>query len=271
VAERTKELNLANTSLVHAKKRIVDSIEYAKLIQNSILFPESELKNDLNQFFIIYEPLDIVGGDFYFFKKTDKYLWLASIDCTGHGVPGAFMTMMANVILHGIIESNPLGLPSEILREFHFRLRNSLNSKSNYEHLDNGLDIALCRTSKEESQICFAGASLPLIYYDGEQILQIKGDSLHIGYDINGSYNFTDHFIQIRPNSFYYLITDGVLDIPGGKKGFGLGRGNFLKILQSVKDLHAHQQKAEIERQLKAYMGRFENKDDMMIFGFGID
>ena len=270
VDERTKALQLANDSLTTAKKKIVDSIEYAKLLQSSILPTQVELDDTFSEHFEIYEPLDIVGGDFYFLKKTDHDIWIASIDCTGHGVPGAFMTMMANVLLKDIIDMNPSVGPAKILEMFHYKLKESLKSKSKFEHLDNGLDMGLCKIIKDKSFIQFSGAGLPLIYSDRNEIIEVRGDSLHIGYDIKKDYTFTEHELKLAGNSSCYLITDGILDLPGGKKGFGLGRLRLLSILESVKNMPLKRQREEIRKQLEDYKGEFVKKDDLLFLGFRI-
>ena len=268
VAERTNELQQANEELSSAQKRILDSIEYAKLLQNSILPSQREMNTSFTEHFIIYEPLDIVGGDFYFLKQTDDDLWIAGIDCTGHGVPGAFMTMIANVLLKDMIEANSKSSTNEILRKFHFKLKDSLNSQSKFDHLDNGLDMALCKISRKKGQIEFSGAGLPFIYSDEDGVHEIRGDSLHIGYNINKDYSFVKHDIKLKAGVTCYLITDGILDYPGGKKGFGLGRNGLMDILATINHLSLKEQEEAIKKHLEAYRGNYHKKDDLLLMGF---
>jgi len=268
VDERTKALQKTNEELSSAQKRILDSIEYAKLLQSSILPTPLEMDNKFTEHFVIYEPLDIVGGDFYFLKQTGDDIWIAGIDCTGHGVPGAFMTMMANVLLKDIIEANSKNGTEEILQKFHFKLKDALNSQSKFDHLDNGLDMALCKISGNKDLLEFSGAGLPLIYNDGDGVQEIRGDSLHIGYNINKDYSFTRHEIKIKAGMTCYLLTDGILDLPGGKKGFGLGRTNLLNILESISHLSLREQEEAIKKHLEAYKGNCQKKDDLLLMGF---
>lgn len=268
VAERTNELQQANEELSSAQKRIMDSIEYAKLIQSSVFPAKDEMDNKFSEHFEIYEPLDIVGGDFYFLKETDEDIWVAGIDCTGHGVPGAFMTMMANVLLKDIIEANSNAGPDEILPRFHYKLKDSLKSQSKFDHLDNGLDMALCKISRNKGHLEFSGAGLPFIYSDEDGLHETRGDSLHIGYNIDKEYSFTKHDIKIKAGMTCYLLTDGILDLPGGKKGFGLGRTGLMDILESVSHLSLKEQEEAIKKQLKTYKGDYHKKDDFLLIGF---
>ncbi len=271
VSERTKELQVTNNSLRRAQEKIVSSLEYARLLQSSILPTAEELNDNLSDHFVIYEPLDIVGGDFYFFKRVEEDFWIAGVDCTGHGVPGAFMTMMTNVLLHQVIDATPESTPGEILPRLHGLVKEALKSKTKYDHLDNGLDIALCKVSMNDKKITYAGAGLPFIYLENGEVQQIKGDSLHIGYDIKKEYIFEEHRIAIQPDSVFYLITDGILDLPGGQKGYGLGRKELMKILQSVSNKGLADQKKAILKKLEAYRGEYLRRDDMLMIGFKMD
>ncbi|HPF17067.1 MAG TPA: SpoIIE family protein phosphatase [Thermotogota bacterium] len=268
VDERTKELQQTNEELFSAQKRILDSIEYAKLLQSSILPTQVEMDKHFSEYFVLYEPLDIVGGDFYFLKQTEDSIWIAGIDCTGHGVPGAFMTMMANVLLKDILEVNSESGPEEILQKFHFKLKDSLKSQSKFDHLDNGLDMALCKISFQKERLEYSGADLPLIYTDEDGVHEIRGDALHIGYNIDKEYVFTQHDIKLKSGMTFYLLTDGILDYPGGKKGFGLGRNGLMNILKSISRLPLKTQKETIYKQLMDYKGSYKKKDDLLMIGF---
>ncbi|MEA1884699.1 MAG: SpoIIE family protein phosphatase [Thermotogota bacterium] len=230
--------------------------------------PAKTLKKDLTADRWFFEPLDIVGGDFYFLKQTNEDIWLAGIDCTGHGVSGAFMTMMANVLLKDIIEANSKVGPDQILQQFHYKLKDSLKSSSNFDHLDNGLDMSLCKIYGINDRLEFSGAGLPFIYSDENGVHEIRGDSLHIGYNIDKDYSFTKHTIKIKAGMTGYLLTDGILDLPGGEKGFGLGRSGLINILESVSRLPLKEQEEAIKKQLKTYKGNYHKKDDLLLMGF---
>src|SRR6056297_3221628 len=147
---------------------------------------------------------------------------------------------------------------------FHFKLKDSLKSKSKFEHLDNGLDMSLCKICVKKGSVRFSGAGLPFIYTDASGVHEIRGDNLHIGYNIEKDYSFTEHEIHLKKGMYCYLITDGILDLPGGKKGYGLGRKGLMSILESVKHLDLSEQKAEIIKQLEQYQGNYRKKDDML-------
>ena len=270
IKDRTAELDQSNQELLLAKNRITDSIEYAKLLQNSILPAKDDLKKYLEDYFVIYKPLDIVGGDFYYFKEVSDGFWIAGIDCTGHGVPGAFMTMMVNALVHQIIDMHEDLNPAKILELLHYKTQDTLKTKEDYEHLDNGFDIALCKVNLKEKKLYYAGGGLPLVYSENDDLKEIKGDSLHLGYKINKKYEFKEHSLALKSDQVFYLFTDGILDLPGGPKAYGLGRKQFLDILTSVKSERMSEQKTQLSTKFQEYSSGCTAKDDILVLGFKI-
>jgi|GEM_PF-2388406 len=269
IKQSKEKLELVNAELEETQGRIMDSIHYAKLIQNSILPSERELHTYLKDHFSIIKPLDIVGGDFYLFKETKDGFCIAVVDCTGHGVPGAFMTMMANALLDRVIETNPDDTPASLLEKLHFLVQETLKSQSDSEHLENGLDIALCRVYSDTSHLLFAGAGLALCIAEGTSVREILGDRLHIGFSqTRKTVTFTDNSVNIIPDTRYYLVTDGVLDLPGGTSGYGFGKKRLISLLSSLSSLSMQEQKEQLLDSLKLYQGDYIQKDDLTIIGF---
>lgn len=272
VKDRTLALTRSNEELLDSQKRIMDSIHYARLIQHSILPSSRELDRSLSDYFAILKPLDIVGGDFYFFRETPDGFCIAAVDCTGHGVPGAFMTMMVNALLNRVIETYPHDGPASMLAKLHDLVQETLRSESDMAHLENGLDIALCRVYPADRILAFAGGGLPIIVFENDAIREIRGDRLHLGFsNSRKTYRFTEHRMEIFPESRYYLLTDGIVDLPGGDRGFGLGRNGLLQTIaagQKTKTLTA--QKDGFLLAMEGHQKKFSPRDDILLVGFSV-
>jgi serine phosphatase RsbU (regulator of sigma subunit) len=271
VEERTTELSTANKELVESQQKMLDSLQYAGLIQQSILPAKPELEHFLADHFVIFKPLQLVGGDMYFLRAVKDGFCIATIDCTGHGVPGAFMTMMVNALLNRVIETRPDDGPAAMLETLHTLVQETLRSESETAHLENGLDIALCKIDLNERILRFAGGGLPLFIAENGKIREIPGDKIHLGFlSSKRRQHFTEHRFEIKAENRYYLVTDGIFDLPGGKKGFGLGRRGFLKLIEPISDKAPKEQEKLISNALEKHMGNFLPKDDMILFGFQV-
>lgn len=270
VEERTQELYQTNQDLAETHRQVLDSIEYAQLIQQAML-PSSEiLKQALGAYFLIWQPRDRVGGDFYY-CRMDKQGWLlAVIDCTGHGVPGAFMTMAVNSMLNHITSAICTDDPALILREVNRLLRANLNRNDRGEAFDNGLDAGIAYRAWSEQRLCFAGAQLDLFFQSGEQELTvIRGDNHSLGYRrSNPDWIFKNHWIALQPGQTFYLASDGLSDQTGGPKGYGFGQRRFQETLQQCRGQPLAIQRQIVERALTDWQGRHEQRDDMTLIGF---
>ena len=262
VAARTRELE-------ESRGKIMDSIQYGKLIQASILPSETELAEELQAHALIMRPLDTVGGDFPFFRKLDGGFCAALVDCTGHGVPGAFMTMLASTLLNQLIDTHPDADPADILRRLHGQIQDSLRAQLDYEHLENGLDIALCRYRREQGRLDFCGAGLPLFIAHRGDIRVVQGDRIHLGFRKSSpKMDMRVHAIPFTREHTAYLISDGILDLPGGARGFGLGEKGLAGILQACQTAPVEQQGYMIERALDRYRNGLSARDDLCLFAF---
>lgn len=272
VAERTRVLAETNEELVESQERVMDSIRYARLIQRSILPSEADLASRLAEHFVIFEPVDLVGGDFYFFRELEEGFCVAAVDCTGHGVPGALMTMMVNALLNRVMELHADKTPGGMLRELHELVQATLRSGAyGLSGVENGLDIALCRVFPEKGVVEFAGAGLPLLVGEEKGVRILAGDRRHLGFaSAKAGQPFADHRVEVRPETCFYLITDGVLDLPGATNGFGLGRDRLLRILGTRNRAALSEREMWIRSALDDYQGDRDRKDDLLLFGFRV-
>lgn len=265
------ELEELNGTLSRTQERITDSIRYARMIQQSILPLPSDLTKNLAGSFTHLQPLDIVGGDYYFLEETEDGFFIGTVDCTGHGVPGALMTMMSAALISRIIEAAPDITPAALLHTLHSQVQGILRTDTGSGFPENGLDIALCRVYPAEGRLIFAGAGLPLIISRNREITWVPGDRVHLGFSsVRREIVFTDHAVETGREDRVYLITDGILDLPGGEQGYGLGRTGLLDLLTQTARLPLQEQKEELLSQLTVYQGQWPSRDDLTIIGFVI-
>ncbi len=256
---------------LQANKRIMDSIQYAKRIQSSLLPRSSEIKKHLPDSFFIWQPRDVVGGDVYFTSFFDGGYILAVIDCTGHGVPGAFMTMLASSGLNRIINRENIHDPAEILKRLNYFVKMSLRQDSDDALSDDGLDISICRINQDEKRLTFAGSRLPLTYVYRNEVHSIKGDRHSIGYkksDLN--FDFQNHEIDIKEGMFFYLYTDGIIDQLGGEKRHRFGKRRLGHILKEVDGRPCENKRNRIIQAFEEYKGKIETLDDITFVGFNV-
>ena len=251
-------------------KVITDSIQYAKIIQTSLLPNMVDVKTYLPNSFLLWLPRDIVGGDIIYAESFEEGFLLAVIDCTGHGVPGAFMTMVASTSLRRITRDEKCYEPAEILKRLNVMVKTSLQQDRESANSDDGLDAAICWIKREENTLHFAGAKLPLYYVNGEKLSIIKGDKQSLGYkSSNLAFEFSTHKVKIEAGMSFYLSTDGFVDQLGGDKGFSFGKKRFMALLQENQHLNFEKQSEKIMQAFKEYKGDNDRLDDVTVVGFG--
>jgi serine phosphatase RsbU (regulator of sigma subunit) len=260
VALRTKELALKN-------ENIMDSIAYAKRIQESILPEPGQLEGRLADHFVLWKPRDIVGGDFYWFKSFPGGTMVAVGDCTGHGVPGAFMTMLTVSALNQIADSPYLDNPGQLLSELNQELKRTLHQVNREGLTDDGLDIGLCCISAD--RVMFAGARCSLYIHSEQGLRHIRGARKSVGYRRTPlDYEFANNSLPIGPNATFYMSTDGFIDQNGGPKDYSFGRGRFASLIEACGHLPLAEQKIRFEQELEEYMGGQTQRDDIAVFAF---
>lgn len=245
--------------------KIISSIEYAKYIQRASLSSEEELSASLNDdFFLFYEPKDIVGGDFYWVAIKNGRVIIICADCTGHGVPGGFMTMMGINHLNNIIKEKGVTDPSMILLFLHYAIRESLKYSS--ESITDGMDISICSIDLESNLLEFAGARNKLYYFQ-DKLEVIPPTKVSVGEDI-ADVHFEKHQITMRKGDRFYMCSDGYIDQFGGPLGKRFGSKRLYELLNEINHLSIKEQGAIIEQTMKDWKGSEEQIDDITFMGF---
>ncbi|WP_102347583.1 SpoIIE family protein phosphatase [Bacillus sp. Marseille-P3661] len=253
--------------LQEKNERINDSISYAKRIQDSVIPNENILAQRLEDYFLIYKPRDIVGGDFYWSYQTNEGIYLAVGDCTGHGVPGALMTTLSISALNHIVENDEGLSPGYILEQLNQILKRTLQQESKSGRTDDGLDIGLCYI--EGSSITYAGAKLTLYKKTGNDVIGIKGDTKSIGYRRTpGHYQYKNHTLTADQSSTFYFTTDGFIDQNGGESDYSFGKKSFLRLIEHAYSKPLAYQKHIFLTELQKYMGDEPQRDDITILAF---
>jgi serine phosphatase RsbU (regulator of sigma subunit) len=259
IAARTKELAQHN-------EKIMDSIDYAKRIQESILPEKSVLAGSFADYFVLWRPRDIVGGDFYWFKPCEEGYLVAVGDCTGHGVPGAFMTMLTITALNRISEDTSPKQPAELLSKLNRQIKETLRQDTKEGLTDDGLDIGLLYVTGRKAVYAGAGCSLYVAAAGGMK--SIKGDRRSVGYrKTMFDYPFTNHELSVDTADCLYLSTDGYFDQNGGDKNYSFGRRRFVELIERICMLPLHEQKQRLEHELQVYMKQEPQRDDITVLG----
>lgn len=268
--ELETKVNLRTQELKESNQKLNDSIEYAKRLQESILPSKQELQNTFRENFVIWKPKDIVGGDFFWLREIDDVIVLAVGDCTGHGVPGAFMTMTVNAILHNIVNNVNKDDPSVILRELHLQLKEILNKSSNPNSVDDGLDIAIFCINKK-STLSYLGANVELYIKREQEVSIIKPQSKGVGYSyIDLKESLVNETIEIQQGDIFIVSTDGFIHQNGGNKNYPFGKKRLYNMIKECKNEDLNLIKIEFEAALKEYMGDEQQRDDITVFAFMI-
>ncbi|WP_341708169.1 biofilm regulation protein phosphatase SiaA [Halopseudomonas sp.] len=269
VQERTRDLEQVNLQMSNAQRKIEDSIDYASLIQRSIL-PNRELVNALGEHHaVLWRPRDVVGGDFYIFRHEDNQCLFGVVDCAGHGVPGALMTMLAHAALDQAISDCGMNDPAAILRRTDQIVRHMLSDSGEARSIATNMDVGLAYVDLQQRQITFAGAKIALYHSDGDQVDHLPGARRALGDKRIGDYHNTE--IELRPGRTFYLCTDGFLDQAGGDRGFGFGNSRFAEMLRRHASLPLDEQSAAFSDTLAAYQGDYPQRDDITMLCFRFD
>ncbi|HLC83010.1 MAG TPA: SpoIIE family protein phosphatase, partial [Bacteroidia bacterium] len=250
------------------KKEITDSINYAKRIQESILPPDNYWKNILPNSFIFYRPKDIVSGDFYWIEQKGDAACFAAVDCTGHGVPGALMSVVGfNLLTQAVNEMN-LTIPSEILKHLDHGVTKTLRQSGDGKGVKDGMDLSLCSLNLNTHELQYAGAYNALYYIRDGKFHEIKADKFPIGVNIDGKVdNYTNHSIPLQKGDCVYLFSDGYADQFGGPRGKKFKYNQLKQILHRIYLLSIDEQKQELANIFDSWKGDLEQVDDVVIIG----
>lgn len=272
LAQSNIKLNEQKEIIEENNKSITDSIKYAKRIQEAVLPDNELLKAVFSDHFVHFRPKDIVSGDFYWFARRDKSntSFIAAVDCTGHGVPGAFMSMIGNTILNEIVHDETLKNPADILFELRTSIIESLQQSGQVDNKE-GMDIALCMIEHEQGKLQFAGAYNPLYIIRNNELITAKADRMPIGnfHDRNEK-PFTNHVFDIEKGDHFYIFSDGYIDQFGGPDEKKFSSKKFKNLLLEAQEKPLNEQSQLLETTMKDWKGELEQIDDILVIGFEI-
>jgi len=270
IQERTAEVVQQKTEIEVKNKEITDSIHYARRIQSAILPPEEYLKSILNEYFILYMPRDIVSGDFYWMHSENDRLITVTADCTGHGVPGAFMSMLGVAFLNEIIVKHEDKSADKILNELRSYVIKSLRQTGKEGENQDGMDISLCIFDMKTMKAQFSGANNSLILIRNEELIVYPADKMPIGIHLRSNNSFTLHEIDLQKNDIFYTLSDGFADQFGGQEGKKFMMKRLKEILLTIHKEDMKMQGRHLEDTISDWMKGYAQVDDILMMGIKI-
>jgi serine phosphatase RsbU (regulator of sigma subunit) len=272
--ERINELRI---EIEKKHSEIIDSVNYAKRIQEAILPERKEIISHLSNSFILFKPRDIVSGDFYWFSQKDGKSIIAAIDCTGHGVPGAFMSMIGNTLLNQIVNERGVTDPGQILNNLNVEISRSLKQTHEDSESRDGMDGAICcfeltslNETQQELKLHYAGANRPLYFIRNNNLEEIKANKFPIGgIELDKPKDFTTHTFSLQQQDTIYVFTDGYAD-QFGSNNKKLMTKKFKEVLLSIIDKPMEEQRNYLETFIQEWKGTTEQTDDILVIGIKV-
>lgn len=262
--------------ILEQKHEMTDSITYASKIQSAILPPDEVIKYLLPKHFILYKPRDIVSGDFYWLTHIRGEIIIVVADCTGHGVPGAFMSMLGSALLNDVVRSIHKLQANLILNELRDQVILSLRQTGKEEETKDGMDLSMCLLNKENMKLQFAGAYNSLYLIRNGKLREIKGDKMPIGISSRAGKSFTNHTMKVYKDDTLYMFSDGYPDQFGGERGKKYLYTRFKTLLLEIQDRIMFDQKEILEQNMNEWMGltggndKYDQVDDIIVMGIKI-
>jgi len=271
ILEANEELTVLNEAIGRQNNEIMDSITYAQRIQTAMMPPEGYFNELLDEAFILYKPRDIVSGDFFWIRQVNQYIVLAAADCTGHGVPGAFMSLLGISFLNEIVQRREITQASEVLNELRSQIKHTLRQHGQPDETKDGIDMAICAIDQKNRTMQYAGAFNPLYLIREEksnaELIEFKADRMPLGYHQGKDRTFTNHDIKLEIGDTFYIFSDGFIDQKGGPNQKKFMRKKFKNLLLEIHDLPLFDQKNIMENTLTEWMGNQSQIDDIMVVG----
>ncbi|KXX67022.1 7TM diverse intracellular signaling domain-containing protein [Flammeovirga sp. SJP92] len=271
--KQNEEIESQKRELSKKNEKITASINYAQRIQNAILPSIEAIQHSFPESFVLYKPKDIVSGDFYWHYESQTHSFIAAIDCTGHGVPGAFMSMIGERLLKQIVITDRTTDPGHILDQLNHYIKVELHKQAEGKGaLKDGMDLCMCVYDKKNSILTFAGAKNPLYYIENNNFGHIKGDKCSIGSANLDTFEFTTHKVRVTSPTVFYISSDGYQDQFGGPINRKIGGKKFRDLLEMIHKLPMDKQKMALDQFLIRWMtgeGKTEHQiDDILVIGF---
>jgi ligand-binding sensor domain-containing protein/serine phosphatase RsbU (regulator of sigma subunit) len=270
VVKQKEEIEKQRDVIESANKDITDSIKYASRIQAAVILPIKYLEKILNDSFIINKPKAIVSGDFYWATKIDNKIIVALADCTGHGVPGAFMSMLGVTLLNEIVTQKKITTSHEILNQLRKNIIISLRQDNEEATPSDGMNISLIVIDSEKHELHFSGAFNPLLMIRNNKIFSIQADRMPIGIYHGNSLSFSSRKINLKSDDMFYLYTDGYPDQFGGEEDKKFTTRKFKNLLLNIHQKPLREQKSILEKTMEIWMNGTEQIDDITVLGIKI-
>ena len=263
-----KQIETHRAELESKNKSIMDSLIYAQRIQEALLPSVEYFRRYFNDSFIFYKPKDIVSGDFFWIGENSGKIFVVAADCTGHGVPGALMSMIGHEMLDKIISVDNVLQPSRILEVMSRGLEKIFSREKNVGTIiHDGMDIGICVVDKNKHKIEFSGAFLPLYIIRDNRLIDLKGDKYALGMKPEGA-TYTNNEIDLMKDDMLYLFSDGYVDQFGGSENKKFMYRRFRYLLMTIYSFPVDDQKSILEENIKTWMGGVQQIDDMLVIGF---
>ncbi len=251
------------------RRELTESLKYASYIQNALLPDSSYISHLLPEHFILYKPRDIVSGDFYWITRIGNKILMAVADCTGHGVPGAFMSILGITFLSEIIRTTTVNSASNVLNRLREYIMKALNQQGREHEPKDGIDMSFCILSPETNVLDFAGAFNPLYVVKRDKgLVEIQGDKMPIGIAALEEISFTNHQVELHDGDMVYLFSDGYPDQFGGPEGKKFKYQPFRNMLLDLSKLSMEKQREHLIEEFDKWRGKHPQLDDIIIFGF---
>jgi serine phosphatase RsbU (regulator of sigma subunit) len=261
-------IELQKVELEMRDKNITDSLIYAQRIQEALLPSESYFRNHFADSFILFKPKNIVSGDFYWIGEKGDKIFIVAADCTGHGVPGALMSMIGLEIVEKTINEDNIEIPSKILAVMNKGLEKTFSREKNIGTIiRDGMDIGLCVIDRIRKRVQYAGAFFPLYLIRNGSLVEILADKIIIGMNPDGL-PYTDHEIDLMEDDIFYIFSDGYVDQFGGTENKKFMYRRFRYLLLTIHNFPVNDQKTILDDNMKTWMGTNEQVDDIMVIGF---
>ncbi|MEO1655859.1 MAG: SpoIIE family protein phosphatase, partial [Bacteroidota bacterium] len=268
VSHDITERKIIELEISQKNRKITESINYAKRIQEAILPDTNYIRQFLRESFILYKPRDVVSGDFPWFAQKGDEIFIAAVDCTGHGVPGALISLIGFFLLNNIVNVKEANTPGEILDILDEEVTRTLKQDESDSSTKDGMDIALCKINPKKRQLEYAGAHRPLYYMSGGDLHEIKGNKFPIGgaqYKNRGK--FTNTVINYKSDDSVYLFSDGFPDQFGGPKNKKFSPRQIREIIKANADLSLAEINRILDRQFEEWRGNNKQTDDVLMIG----
>lgn len=269
--KRSKEKQKMNDLLSEKNKKITDSINYAERIQKSLLLSKAQISKILPESFVFHKPLNVVSGDFYWFSEVNGKVIFAAVDCTGHGVPGAFMSLIGNTLLNKIVNEDKITSPGKILSELHCGVVASLHQDDSEDASQDGMDMAICTFDKASKTITYAGAQNPLYVVQNKELKEFSGYMLGIGGKHRklaaNEISFPEESMQLNSGDHVYLFSDGYMDQFGGPQKQKFNLTNFRNLIIELSQSKINEQEKIAELRFDNWKGNEKQIDDVLLIG----